>query len=482
MIRKLEARNLAISAGQLSLDIPILSIMQNETHCLIGRSGSGKSLLAAAFAGVKIPGISMKGEILLDGTASTTPNWKNEVFLLPQEPAIALDPTMQVGKQISEIFRWRLSADCPWPDSEAVAREVGLETTDLSRFPSELSGGMQQRIMIAMALAARASFVVADEPTKGLDTFNKRRVITLFNKLKALGRGLILITHDLDIVKALADTVSVIDNGQIVEQGLTENVLSKPQSIAARNLIENQPARWSASPATVTIAAPPVIALSNITFGFTKTRYLFEKLSLKISRGEIMGLYGPSGIGKSTLGDLCLRLRSPSSGSVSWHGSEATSVEVGRHRAKFQKLFQNPVTAFPPNLKLETVFSRLTPVSQKNPNNRQEILSELGLDPALLSRRPHQVSGGELQRLSIARVLLGQPDFIVCDEPSSRLDMSVQRQALDMIAAYVRDQSAAALLISHDLEILRKRADWIFELDGNGRLVAITDDQVRDIA
>lgn len=473
MTHRLEARNLTIRAGQHKLDIPALSTVPGRTHCLIGRSGSGKSLLATALAGLRQPGVEVAGEILLDGLPYKGRLWKNEVFLLPQEPAIALDPTMAVGKQIGEVFRWRTAPDCPWPDPQDLGREIGLSPADLLRFPGELSGGMQQRVMLAMAFAARAVFIIADEPTKGLDTRNKQVVTELLNRLKALGRGLIVITHDLEVVHAVADTISVIDEGRIVEHGSAHDVLSAPRSNAARNLIENQPARWPEAGAGAARSQTSVVSLLEVTFGFAGQPNLFDKLSLEIGRGEVVGLFGPSGSGKSTLGDLCLHLRMPIQGDVVWHGAPATRTVVKRQRARFQKLFQNPATAFPPNLKLRTVFDSLTPNARDRLGEFSHLLSELELDITLLDRRPDQVSGGELQRLAIVRVLMGQPDFIVCDEPSSRLDMSIQHQAVDMIARYVRNRPAAALLISHDIELLHKRADRIFELGADGTLQAL---------
>lgn len=475
-MRSLDARNLVVRAGGLLLDIPYLRFQQGQTHCLIGKSGSGKSLLAWAVAGLRASDLDIDGDVTLEGANQPEPLWKDEIFLLPQEPAVALDPTMLVGKQIAEIFRWRLTATCPWGNVETLAQEVGLARADLAKLPGELSGGMQQRAMIAMALAVRSSFVIADEPTKGLDTPNKARVIALFKQIQASGRGLIVITHDLGVARALADTISVVDDGRIVEHGEAKSILRDPQSSAARTLIESEPAQWSFGAKTAPSAASPVIDLSRVEFGYSANHPLLEVEALEIRRGEIVGLFGSSGVGKSTLGDLCLRLRSPRSGTVRWHGAPAAPDIVKRQRAKFQKLFQNPITAFPPNLKLKTVFKELTPASMQAAPELADLLSRLGLQDDLLNRRPDQLSGGELQRFAIARTLVGQPDFIVCDEPSSRLDMSVQRQAIDLIADYVRGGTAAALLISHDIEILRKRSDRIYELTDAGRLLSLDGD------
>lgn len=471
MNHSLEVRDLRIDAGRLSLDVPGLRFEQARTTCVVGKSGSGKSLLASALPGLRPPGLQITGEVLLNGQRPGVPLWKDHVFILPQEPAIALDPTMSVGKQIAELFRWRFAPDCPWSTPKALCLHVGLSVADLNKFPAQLSGGMQQRVMIAMALAARATFVVADEPSKGLDDFNKARVIAIFQQIRNLGRGVIVITHDLAVARALADTVVVIDNGRIVEQGAADRILSHPQHAATQSLVGSEPAYWDERKPGARPAAPPVLRLENAAFGFPHSRQLIAGADLAVHRGEIIGLYGPSGAGKSTLADLCLGLRKPTSGTVRWHGQIADPTVIRRHRPMFQKLFQNPVTAFPPHLRLADVFDKLTPGASKGGPSRSSLLSQLELDADLLDRRPDQVSGGELQRLAIVRVLLAQPRFLVCDEPSSRLDMSVQRLAIDMISDYADQTAAAVLLISHDLTILKKCSDTIFELSETGELV-----------
>lgn len=473
MKHTLEVRDLRIDAGRLSLEVPSLRFEQGQTTCVIGRSGSGKSLLASALSGLRPPGLQIAGNVLLNGQVPADPLWKHHVYLLPQEPAVALNPTMAVGKQVAELFRWRLAPDCPWSTPKVLCLHVGLSAADLEKFPGQLSGGMQQRVMIAMALAVRATFVVADEPTKGLDEFNKAQVIAVFQRIRKMGRGVIVITHDLEVARALADTLVVIDNGRVVEQGAVDRILLQPRSAATRGLVGSEPANWTGRQRGASRAAPPVLSLDNATFRFPRSRPLISDATLAIHRGEIIGLFGSSGAGKSTLADICLGLRQPISGTVRWHGKCMDPAVIRRHRPMFQKLFQNPVTAFPPNLRLADVFDKLTPTRTAGGPSRTTLLSQLDLDEALLDRRPDQVSGGELQRLAIVRVLLAQPGFLVCDEPSSRLDMSVQRLAIDMISDYVDKTSAAVLLISHDLTILRKRADAIFELSENGKLAAM---------
>jgi len=467
----LDVRSLRIDAGKLSLDVPELRFEQGRTTCVIGKSGSGKSLLASALPGLRPPGLRITGDVVLDGQRPGEPLWKDHVFILPQEPALALSPTMAVGDQVAELFRWRFASDCPWSTPEALCLHVGLSVTDLQKFPAQLSGGMQQRVMIAMALAARATFVVADEPTKGLDDLNKARVIEIFRQLRHLGRGIVVITHDLTVARALADTIVVIDTGRVVERGVADRVLSHPDHPATRVLIGSEPAQWDARKSAARRAPPPVLSLENVSFNFPRSRQLIAGADLAVHGGEVIGLFGPSGAGKSTLADLCLGLRKPTFGTVRWHGQIADPTVIRRHRPMFQKLFQNPVTAFPPNLRLVDVFDKLTPGAPEGGPSRSALMSQLELDPGLLDRRPDQVSGGELQRLAIVRVLLAQPRFLVCDEPSSRLDMSVQRLAIGMISDYADRTAAAVLLISHDLAILQKCADAIFELSESGALV-----------
>lgn len=467
----LAVRNMRVAAGELSLHVPHLQFEQGKTYCIIGKSGSGKSLFAAALSGLPMPGLQVTGSLFWDTQQTSAPLWKEHIFVLPQEPVVALDPTMSVAQQLAEVFRWRYDTSSPWATLPALCTQVGLTDQDVKKFPKHLSGGMQQRVMIAMALVARATFVVADEPTKGLDNNNKRRVIDLFKLVQRSGRGLIVITHDLEVVRALADQVVVFDHGDIVEQGSSQQVLASPRSEATRRLLQSEPLNWPNKTASTAAVAAPVLHTEQVTFGFSKASPLITGASIEIHGGEILGLYGSSGMGKSTFADLCLGLQTPTAGSVHWLGEVASKSVIRRHRALFQKLFQNPVTSFPPNLKLADVFNKLTPVTGGGAFCRDALMSRLKLDNALLRRRPDQVSGGELQRLAIVRVLLSQPKFLVCDEPSSRLDMSIQRLAIDIIVDYATQTNAAVLLISHDQTVLRKRADSIFEITKSGVLL-----------
>lgn len=467
MIHRIDIRNLTGTAGQLSVRVNHLQFEQGKTSCIIGRSGSGKSLFAAALSGQPMPGLNVAGDIFLDGQRHLSPLWKNQVFVLPQEPAVALDPTMNVGQQLVEILRWRLDPSCSYPNEDHLFEQVGLHKADLSKLPEQLSGGMQQRVMIAMALAARASFVVADEPTKGLDTDNKTLVIDLFRMIKATGRGLIIITHDLDVARALADDVAVFDQGRVVEHGKPDDILRNPQNTATKTLIQNAPENWPDHSNGREQNTKPILSIKDVSFRFTKNDALINNANIDFYGGQIVGLYGPSGVGKSTLADICLGLHSPTKGAVEWFGTPVTRAFVNQNRPKFQKLFQNPLTSFPPNLILGDVFEKLTPVVDGT-HSMSELMSRLKLEDVLLKRRPDQVSGGELQRLAIVRSLLARPRFLVCDEPSSRLDMSIQRLAIDIITEYVTNYDAAVLLISHDKAILRKRADHIYALGKDG--------------
>ncbi|MGI9502919.1 MAG: ATP-binding cassette domain-containing protein [Geminicoccaceae bacterium] len=250
-------------------------------------------------------------------------------------------------------------------------------------------------------------------------------------------------------------------------------MLANPHSEAARILIQSEPLNWQDQTVGRQDTPTPVLSVHSATFGFSRTASLITNATIDFHGGEIVGLHGPSGAGKSTFADLCLGLHRPARGSVSWFGENLNPAVIRAQRTKFQKLFQNPVTSFPPNLILGEVFDKLTPTSGRAQLSKEVLLSKLGLEDALLNRRPDQVSGGELQRLAIVRVLLAQPKFLVCDEPSSRLDMSIQRLAIDIITDYVAQTSAAVLLISHDRVVLQKRADRIFEISSSGRLFGI---------
>ncbi|SMR83619.1 peptide/nickel transport system ATP-binding protein [Aliiroseovarius halocynthiae] len=472
MTHRIEIQNLTGTAGQLSVSVSHLQFEQGKTSCVIGRSGSGKSLFAAALSGLQMHELNVSGEIFLDGQRHPVPLWHDHVFVLPQEPAVALDPTMEVGQQLDEILYWRRDPACSCPSPGCLFKQVGLNKPDLAKFPEQLSGGMQQRVMIAMALAARASFVVADEPTKGLDTDNKTRVINLFKMIKATGRGLIVITHDLDVARALADEVIVFDQGSVVERGMPDEILRTPQNAEAKTLIQNAPENWPDHPNRREQKTKPILSLKDVSFRFAKDTDLINNASIDFCGGQIVGLYGPSGVGKSTLADMCLGLHSPTKGAVEWFGAPVTRALIHQHRPKFQKLFQNPLCSFPPNLILGDVFEKLTPVADGR-HLKSELMSRLKLEDVLLNRRPDQVSGGELQRLAIVRSILARPHFLVCDEPSSRLDMSIQRLAIDIITDYATEHDAAVLLISHDKEILRKRADHIYALAKDGMLVRL---------
>ena len=486
MMLEIKDLNLTLAGRSTPLvTVPSLRFEPGIAHVIVGRTGAGKSLIARSVAGLPNRGVSVSGSLRVDGGAwqdlgARAPLWHRDVFVLPQEPAAALDPTASVGSQIREVLRWRCRWDAPFADLASLAASVDLTAADLAKLPHECSGGMLQRALIAMALIVDAGLIICDEPTKGLDTQRCQEVGTLLSRLKEQDRGLLVITHDLALTRALADTISVIEGGRVVESGVAPKLLSRPESQALRALIDAEPPRWDARPAPAGARhlLTPIVELQSVRHTFDAAQPLLKDIDLKIHGGEIVGLCGPSGTGKTTLGDIALGLTPANAGQVRWRGrslSALTQKERRRWRPDFAKLFQDPTATFPAWLTAGTVLTRLTPCRNdryRDALGLERLLERLHLDPQVLSRRPDALSGGEMQRLAIARIVLVKPSFLVCDEPSSRLDMVVQRQAVDLLVEFAQELEIGLLFITHDKRVLERIADRTVELK-DGRLIPV---------
>ncbi|MGQ0675635.1 MAG: ABC transporter ATP-binding protein [Rhodospirillales bacterium] len=426
---------------------------------IIGETGSGKSLVAQAIFGLLPKHFIASGWLKPRNRRSVSfadrPGlqslWHAWSMLLPQEPGAALDPTMRLGRQLAEIVRGNLRSVA------AALSGVDLAAQTVRLYPFELSGGMSQRALVAAAMLTDAPVLVADEPTKGLDRARIGQTLELLRALIARGRGLITITHDLDVAEGLPGTVAVMKDGLIVEQGDSEQVLNRPSDPYTRAWLAADPRRW-ATRAPGPSSAEPVLAARDLAFGWPGGELLFHDLGIDIKRGATTAVTGPSGCGKSTLAGVLLGLRPPVHGQVSWAGIDpyADRRAARLKRRRYQKLHQDPSTAFIPHRTIGAQLAHLTEVVPGLDLLRllPPLLDRMRLKPVLLARYPGEVSGGEAQRLALLRLLLLEPDVIVADEPTSRLDPIVQRDVIDLLRDCVERDGLALVLISHDAALV----------------------------
>lgn len=450
-------------SGAALVDDVSLSVPRGGVLTLIGETGSGKSLIAQAVFGLLPAGLSVSGTITIGGhqpIPASEPKrlaalWREQIMLIPQEPSAALDPTMRVKRQMAlaglaeEAIKPALAAfDLPGSTADA--------------YPFTLSGGMAQRVLVASALGVGAPIVVADEPTKGLDADRVTQAIVTLKRLLAAGRSLLVITHDRRLAEELPGELAIIRNGRVEEHSPSAELLSAPQSDYARTWLAADPRHW---PRCHRCCDMTNLALSahGLAFGWPKGAMLFEDLDLHLPKGGVLAISGPSGSGKSTLGDILLGLRRPIAGSVEWAGVDivADPSAIRSRRQRYQKLHQDPIRAFVPHLTfarqllaLQDVKSGLSVARDLPP-----LLERLKVNERLMNRRPGEVSGGEAQRLALARILLLDPVAIVADEPTSRLDPVVQRETMQLLRTAVDQQGLGLVLISHDQTLLAAIAD-----------------------
>ena len=425
---------------------------------LLGESGSGKSLLAQAIMGNLPPPLRCEGRVSIDGEnthaadgASRHAGWGRRLALLPQEPWLALDPTMRVRDQVAETYglvkgRPRLQADAM---AQGALASLGLHDA-AHKYPFMLSGGMAQRVAFLATHAAGAPLMIIDEPTKGLDADRRDDVLALLRAAQAQGMSLLCITHDIWLARALGGQLAVMLEGELVEQGDAASILRAPQHDYTRRLLAADPGSWPAW--RETLPAPESSALVQLT-GVAKSfggQHLFSGVDASIAAGDVVALDGPSGSGKTTFGNIVIGVTQPDRGRVARHGGLAPTA--------FQKIQQDPGAAFAPRLRLRQSLRDLVQLHRLDWAQLEALLARMRLAPALLDRLPHQVSGGELQRIALARVLLMNPALIFADEPTSRLDPVTQQQVFSLLLEQVQERRCALLLVTHDLDIVRSVA------------------------
>lgn len=434
----------------VSLDLPAGGFLT-----ILGESGSGKSLLAQAVMGSLPSGLTTSGEVAVLGQTSQAadagarrPLWGRSLSLLPQEPWLALDPTMRVGAQIAEVY-----ADVggrSWPDARQRADQdltaAGLDSA-ARLYPHVLSGGMAQRVALAATRAGGAPLLIVDEPTKGLDAPLRDNVLIDLRRIVAGGGAVLTITHDVHIARALGGRIAVMLDGELVEQGEATQVLQRPAHPYTRALLAADTATWSSAPDSGGSAAgAPILSARAVAKAYGGRR-LFEGVDITVGAGERIAISGPSGSGKSTLGNVLLGLRRPDSGEV--------SRAPGLSRFAFQKLYQDPVTAFAPQVTIGQALRDLVKLHSLAWAEAEALMQRLRLNARLLDRLPSEISGGELQRFAVVRVLLLKPALIFADEPTSRLDPISQQQTFELLLEAVAALGCALIVVTHDPDIAR---------------------------
>ncbi|MCW5720371.1 MAG: ABC transporter ATP-binding protein [Devosia sp.] len=491
MTALVEIDDLAVSFGaRPAIEGLTLAIEKGERFGIIGESGSGKSLTALAIAGLLPETARMSGRIRFDG--APLPQDEREMARLRgkrigmvfQEPMTALNPLMRVGEQIEEAMRLADEAAAPLADLPALLQEVGLEPRHAGRYPHQLSGGQRQRVMIAMALASRPELMIADEPTSALDVITQRLVLDLIGEICQRRRmTLLFISHDIRAVAALCERVAVLHRGTLVELGPVHTVLTRPNQAYTQKLV----AATQVTPRQ-RVAAPkpePLLTVTHLTRAFKgrgllhwgeKPLLAVNDVSLSIGVGECLALVGPSGCGKTTLGRMIVGLDSASAGEMDFAGTPYRGADLpAARRADLSLVFQDPFGSFNPRLTVAQslgeplrLLPRLAPLERQT--RLEEAITSVGLETAMLARYPHEFSGGQRQRLAIARAMVTRPRLVVLDEPVSALDVSVRGDVLDLLARLQADHALTYLIVSHDLDMVAAMADRVLVMEA-GRIV-----------
>ncbi len=474
------------------------SLKRGGTLALVGESGSGKSVTAMSIArlleasGAEVLGgrILFGGRDLLRTSEADMRHIRGRaITMVFQEPMTSLNPLHTIERQVGEILalHGRIGGDKLRGRVVSLLTDVGIPdpASRLGAFPHQLSGGQRQRVMIAMALANRPDLLIADEPTTALDVTVQAQILRLLKDLQAkLGMAMLFITHDLGIVRRIADDVAVMQKGRIVEGGRVDDIFRNPQHPYTKMLLAAEPkgAPPAADPSAKSILkAEDLKVWFPIKKGFLRRTVGYVKavdgISLDVREGQTVGVVGESGSGKTTLGLAILRLIR-SEGPVSYLGRRIDGLDTAALRPlrrDLQVVFQDPYGSLSPRLSVAEIVEEGLTVQRRLPYaERREIvaraLADTGLDPAAMDRYPHEFSGGQRQRIAIARAMVLQPKLVVLDEPTSALDMSVQAQIVDLLRDLQRRRGLAYLFISHDLKVVRALAAEIIVMR-NGRVV-----------
>ena len=474
-------------------------IGKGETVALVGESGSGKSVTALSvmqllpypLARHPSGSIRFQGEELMGATEDVLRKVRGgRIGIIFQEPMTSLNPLHSIEKQIGEILfvHKGLDREAARQRTLELLHQVGLSEAEqrLSAYPHQLSGGQRQRVMIALSLANDPELLIADEPTTALDVTIQAQILKLLKELQQKrGMSMLLITHDLGIVRKVADRVCVMTDGEIVEQGVTDDIYQHPQHAYTRHLLAAEPKGNPIAPAP---DAQAVMTADDLKVWFPIKRGVLRRtvghikavdgVTVEVREGHTVGVVGESGSGKTTLALGLLRLEK-SDGPIRFHDRDIQGLgwnELRPLRREMQMVFQDPYASLSPRMTVGQIVEEglLVHEGPGDYDQRREVISaaldEVGLDPETQDRYPHEVSGGQRQRIAIARAMVLKPSFVVLDEPTSALDMSVQAQIVDLLRELQDRHNLAYLFISHDLKVVRALADEVIVMRA-GRVV-----------
>ena len=490
-----DIRNLSVdfhSADTITHAVKKISfdIKPGEAVALVGESGSGKTVSALSIMRLlPYPAASHpSGEIWFQGrdtlkmeTGDLHAIRGNEISMIFQEPMTSLNPLHTIEKQIGEMIELHRGLGGKELQDTVLdlLNKVGIRDPKkrLDSYPHQLSGGQRQRVMIAMALANEPDLLIADEPTTALDVTIQAQILALLKSLqKELGMAMLLITHDLGIVRKMTDRVNVMHDGEIVEHGDTETIFNSPQHPYTKHLLASEP---KGDPPPADLNAPIVLETKNLKVWFPIRRGVLRRtvdhvkavngLSLQLRQGQTLGVVGESGSGKTTLGLALLRLIS-SEGPIAYVGQRIdghNAKQMRPLRREMQVVFQDPYGSLSPRLSIGQIIEEGLLIQSPNLTYEQRrervagALEEVGLEAVFQDRYPHEFSGGQRQRIAIARAMVLEPKFVMLDEPTSALDMSVQAQIIDLLLDLQDRHKLAYLFISHDLKVVRALSNYV---------------------
>ncbi len=491
----LAVKNLVISTLIESENVNLLDqltfeLLPGEILSIVGESGSGKSITAKSILGLLPKNFSVSGEIKYHERDLVSSDEKvmmhirgHEIGLVFQEPMTALNPVLSVGEQLTEsmIISGKANSKLAYDLALEMLNRVGIPYPKerMKQFPHEFSGGMRQRILIAMTMLLEPNILIADEPTTALDVTIQAQILDLLSELvKENKMSMILITHDMGVVAQTADRVLVMKEGKKVEEGVVEEIFANAKADYTKELLASVPRLKSDSSSQIFIPNSNLISIENLSKAFTKNTFFsnkkilvnaLENINLEIGYGEIVSLVGESGSGKSTLGRILLKLTDPDSGTIQIDGLNFLSnksADQKKFRSTIQIIFQDPYSSLDP--KRTIGYSISEPLFIQNEFSKKiiddkvsHLLKSVGLDPNSAKRYPHEFSGGQRQRIAIARAISTEPKIIVADEPTSALDVTVQAQILELLLKLKEEKKISYLFISHDLAVVQQVSDTV---------------------